>query len=187
MSDPNLTTLTFRARRSLSEAIRRYKSYRETRRTEVEYGLYDPTRCQDDLKRIIFEHYHRIPWNERPDFNWWEQRIVQANTSNIKVLSEEECHDLRDQDPNFRKAQHYVRNVDHVKKNIEEDPWRREKRFVDRRGKFRNGFCCQPKTKKPYCKENTRDHRAWQKQVMHNEDYDLFVGDTHYINPYLWS
>lgn len=185
--DPNQVKLTFRARRSLSEAIRRYKSYRETRRTEVKFGLYSLNLFQDDLRRIIQEHYYRVPRDERPDFEWWEDRVVAANLNNTSTLSEEDCDEWRKTDPNFRKGKKYVRNKEHQKKHRVEDAWRIEKKFRDRRGKFRTGFCCQPKTKKPYCKQNTRDHRSWQKQVMHREDWDLFVGDTHYINTYLWS
>lgn len=185
--DPNLVPLTFRAKISLRKAIQRYRSRYECFETEVKFGMLPERLFLDDLERIIQSHYYQIDWKDRPDYDWWRDRVVSGNLNNTKLISEEECHELRQQDPNFRKHKKYVRNKEHQKKHRVEDPWRIEKKFRDRRGKFRNGNCCQPTSKKPYCKQSTRDHRAWQKQVMHREDYDLFVGDTHYINPWLWS
>ena len=90
----------------------------------------------------------------------------------------------------FREGTSYVRNKNHKKKDKVEDPWRVEKRFNKRRGKYRSGNCCAGPhfSRKSYVRQSAKEHRAWERRQIHNENWDALSDYSYkvFADPWYW-
>ena len=80
----------------------------------------------------------------------------------------------------------YVRNKDHKKKHIEENPWREKKLKYFRKDRCRNW---KNGARTSSVKSSNRQHRRWAKEKIHHEKYDEIYDNAYryFSDPWDWD
>ena len=99
------------------------------------------------------------------------------------------CHNNRRRKYKYpnRITQKYIKNAEHKKHNKEKNAWRIEQKTLRDKSKARGWRIINPG--RYYKKLRSHEHRAWVKQQIHRENWDIFwQGERNqYVDSYSWD